>query len=201
MKDKKDAFFSLYGGAGKSSLATEFALTLDRQLITNQSVASPLPLVFDENNLLVLDDPAQDMPNLPDEADIIFDLGGFADHRVISALKQSNNVLIPCAPNTNRVNGLLETINEVMKYNENIIVIANPSKKSEDCDIIRAAINDTFGDKFKNIPVYPVRFSEGIPNIFNTGKSIHQTANENTLLAWSYRTIIEQLDEIIKIIK
>lgn len=204
MSGKKDSFFTLYGGAGKSSLVAELSLTLDRQVITNQSIASPLPLVLNEENLLILDDPTQEMPDLPEETDIIFDLAGHPDHRVISSLRQSNHVFIPAAGNTNRVNGLLETIVETIKYNKNIVIIVTPTEsetEEEDCSLVREAIIDNLGEEYRETPIYPIRFSKGIPNIFNTGKSIHQTAKESKLMAYSYREIIKQLDEILNIIK
>ena len=193
----KICIYALYGGVGKSSLAAELALTLNLQVITND-VYTPLSIVFDKNDLLRLQ-PTQNMPKLDNDMDIIFDLGGYPDARAIVALQQSDCVLVPTIADTNRLKGALNTINEILKYNKNILVIANRAdSKGEDLKTISSVINT----KFPKIPVFEIKESRAIPNIISDKMSVHQQIeNGSGIIKFHFQTVCNQLDQIIKYIK
>jgi len=81
------------GGSGKTSLTLALALYLGFDVITND-LLSPLEQVFKEDQLIKLDRNEQ-IPDLPEKSQVIFDFGGHVDKRVIKALRLSQFVIVP----------------------------------------------------------------------------------------------------------
>lgn len=187
-----DTIWNFPGGVGKTSLTAELALTLDRQVITND-LYTPLSLILSEDSLLRLQ-PDQKMPILPEDADIFFDLGGYPDARAISALKQSQHVLIPTIAETGRLGITLNAIQEIKRYNQNIIVIANRTDPHDsDLKLVKKAI----GKKYPEIPIFPLKESRAFPNILVEKKSIHDMVKEGGVKQYHFKKLVEQLDLII----
>lgn len=186
----KLTIYTFPGGTGKTSIAAQLSLTLNYQIITND-IYTPLSILFDDEFLLRLQ-PGQDMPKLSGDADIIFDLGGYPDKRAITALKQSDCVLIPTLVETGRLKVTLNSIAEIRKFNKNIIVIANQTEKG-DIAIVKKAI-----PKF---PVFEVKKSRAIPNILTEKKSVHDMVKEGGLKRYHFKSVVKQFDAIVKHIK
>ena len=186
----KIAVYTFPGGTGKTSITAEIALTLDLQVITND-VYTPLSILFDDKSLLRLK-PNQNIPNLSKDTDIIFDLGGYPDKRAISALRQSDYILVPTLTETGRLKVTLSSVNEIIKINKNIIIIVNQAEKG-DIDIIKKAI-----PKF---PVFEIKRSRAIPNILTEKKSVNEMVKEGGLKKYHFKIVAEQFNAIIKYIR
>jgi cellulose biosynthesis protein BcsQ len=182
------------GGIGKTVISTELALTLDYQVITND-VYTPLSMILDKDSLLKLQ-PGQDMPSLPKDVDVIFDLGGYPDQRTIKALKMSDWVIVPTETETGRLAITKNYIKEIIEFNKNIILIASKAETG-DLEIVKKV----FKKDFPKIPVFEVKKSRALPNILVEKKSVHEMVKEGGLKGYHFQGIVKQFDAILNHIK
>ena len=71
-------------------------------------------------------------PDIPDDVDIVFDLAGSMSASavsIVSAIKQADLVIVPCWNNVHALTGMIGTLNEVRRFNQNILVIATKLQK------------------------------------------------------------------------
>jgi cellulose biosynthesis protein BcsQ len=184
------------GGVGKTSIAAEIALEQNCQVITND-VVTPLSLILPEESLYRLQW-GEEMPQVPTDVNLLFDLGGYPDERGISALKQSKYVVIPTIMETGRMSITLDAIAEIQKYNDRILIVANridPHNKELD------AIQEVIHHHYSHLPILPLKESRAFPNILIEKKSIHEMVKEGGTKRYHYQKVVEQLDKIIDFIK
>ena len=115
----KITVYNSKGGVGKTRISINLALMLDCAIITNDENTLTLESVFDENHYMKL---KRDQPLeiLPDDYNIVFDFGGFADPRVKTAIAQSNWVIVPTLPENDEIQATLNIISEIEKLNNTI---------------------------------------------------------------------------------
>lgn len=201
--------YSFKGGVGKSSIALNLALEFEAGIITND-ISKPLKNVLGEDRVLQIS-PGKEFPKIKEKMKLIYDLGGYADSRAVEQLKTADLVIVPTYRNESPdLSTCIESLREVERYNNNILVIANRCKK-DDLD----HITDTLSELF-SFPIFPLNESTALQRIFgewdktdekpvykpNTNKSsVSQLAKANKLLAHSYRHVIPQFDNIIDFVK
>jgi len=186
----KITVYNFKGGVGKTSISLNIALTCDFGIITND-VYSPLERVL-RNEQFIKIEHDQSLPEIPDEYNIIFDLGGHIDKRAIEAIKQSDFVLVPVTNDFVNLQVTINAIGEIEKFNKNIVVIANRTVKNDFPEISQAV------RKFYDYPVVELKLSKAFSNIFQEKKSIKDMVAEGGLKAYSYRFVNEQFDELLK---
>lgn len=187
--DKKYTIWTKKGGCGKTNIACELAIRLEYPAITNEE-ESMLSVLLPKERLKIL---AQNekVPNI--DCGVIFDFGGYIDSRIIDAIKQSHYVIVPTLPEISDIQSCISTIQAIKKYNQNIVIIANKTETKEDLDTVTNAIKQ-IGD----YPVFEIKKSRALPNIYIEKKSIKQIVTENPLLKYNYRKISSQFDELIQ---
>jgi len=186
----KITVYNFKGGVGKTSISLNIALTCDFGIITND-VYSPLERVLADEQFIKIEH-EQSLPEIPDEYNIIFDLGGHIDKRAIEAIKQSDFVLVPVTNDFVNLQVTINAIGEIEKFNKNIVVIANRTVKNDFPEISQAV------RKFYDYPVVELKLSKAFSNIFQEKKSIKDMVAEGGLKAYSYRFVNEQFDELLK---
>jgi len=187
--------FSLKGGVGKTSLASALCLELDYKgkkvpIITNDAI-SPLEEVLGKEKALKLK-LDEDFPELKKSDDIIVDLGGFVDERSISALKKSKQVVIPTIGSFLSISGLIQTVQEVERFNKKIIIVLNRIEKKEVEKVIQ------FIRESHDYPIFKLKTSKCFENLLYQNKSVSQMMKEEPLRRSSYKEVHAQLHEIIK---
>lgn len=191
----KIVIFNIKGGQGKTSLAVNLALTLNAGVITND-LYSPLEKVLPENQFVKVDINSDFPDILEDDIKLIYDLGGWIDIRCIKLLKEADLIIIPIINDYINNQVAINTIEEVKKYNENILIIANRTEKN-DYEEIKTLINGFYGTKFQ---VLELKKTTAFSKIFAKAKSIENIIKEDKLLAFSYREVEKQLQKIVNFI-
>ena len=189
MTEKKITIWTKKGGCGKTNIAGELALRLEYPAITNEQ-ESMLSVIMPKDRLKMLES-NEDVPNF--DCGMVFDFGGYIDARIIEALKQSDYILVPTLPEVSEIQSCISTIQAIKKYNKNIVVIANKTESKEDFETIQEAIKQ-IGD----YPVFEIKKSRALPNLYTEKKSIKQLMEESPLLRYSYRKVSKQFDDLIK---
>lgn len=187
----KLTIYNLKGGVGKTHIALNLALTMDFGIITNEPF-SPLEKILEKSDFYKLKR-NESLPETPEEANLVFDFGGYLDKRVINALKQSRCVIIPVINEFVDVHTTISFIQEIEEHNKNIIIVVNKSQKG-DFEVIKKIMKKFYPD----YPVLEIKQSRAMPNIFNEKKSIKTMVEGGGLKAFSYASIDKQFDSLIK---
>lgn len=121
-------FFNYKGGVGKTSLATAYALTFNKTLITNDTTFNPENLGF--KKYIKLDESKKTIPTKLLEEPSVFDMGamsGSMDFKTLDAIKNSEAIVIPTLTDVNSINLTIKTIQEAKEYIDpkNIFVVIN----------------------------------------------------------------------------
>lgn len=188
---KKILIWTKKGGCGKTNISAELSLRLKYPAITNEE-ESMLSVVIPDKKLLILDE-KQHVPCI--DNGVIFDFGGYIDDRVIEAVKQSNITIIPTLPEASDVQGCISTIQALKKYTDKILVIVNKTEHKTDFIDVKNTIL-----KIGNYPIFEIKKSRALPNIYIEKKSIKEMMESKALLRYAYKKVSEQFDDIIKYI-
>jgi MinD-like ATPase involved in chromosome partitioning or flagellar assembly len=189
---KKFIVWTIKGGDGKTSIAAEIALRLDLPIITNEPYTT-LDIIFSEERLLQLK--RDEAVPYYEGCGMMFDFGGYIDDRVIDALKQCDFVLVPTIPEISDIQILLNSVVEIQKYNKNIVVIVNKTESDKDVDVVKNAL-----DNIGKFPIFEIKKTRGLPNIYVEKKSISQMVKESKISAWHYGKVDKQFEEIVNFI-
>jgi len=195
------------GSAGKTPIATNIALDREYALATNEPY-NLLDAILPEERLFSLQ-PDEEFPEFPDGIDVVFDLAGLmsrdARASIISAVSQSDVVLVPIYNELKCIHSGIHTINELLPFNKNIVVVATKLTKRkgevfkdwgdcEDVKNIKAVVEHAMG---QGTPVLPLKFSRVFDTIFEQERSIRQMMEEDPLARYTYREVAAQFDNLL----
>lgn len=195
--------YNFKGGQGKSKIALNLALTMDHGIITNDEVSSH-DLVLPEERILKVSKHDQIPSQFKSSDNIIYDLGGFIDERVIDVLKVSDFVLVPVTNENDDEENIrvsVQTIDSIEQYNKNIIIIANKTeiKKSgtkviqDDFQIIKTLMSELY-----TYQIFEIRKSKAMARIAKEKASIRQMASQGGISSYVYADLTAQFDALIE---
>ena len=192
--------FSLKGGVGKTSLSASMCLELKHRgrhvpIITNDPI-SPLEKVLGTDLAIKLPVSDEFPQELEKDSEVIMDLGGFVEDRIVGLLKKSNKILIPTLSDLLSVQGCLSTVHEVKQFNDQIGIVINRTDKKDFLDIY-----ELIREKHPKIPVYLIKPSKAMENVFIQKTSISEMMDENPLMKRAYGEVNEQLNKVINFIE
>lgn len=201
-KGKKITVWTLKGGEGKTTIACAIALEGDWAIITND-IHSDLTSALKEEHYLVLE-PDQPLPTKKEleGANIIFDPGGFLDHRMIDAVKMSDYVIIPVSEFGKKLNTerFIASVLEIEQYNKNIVIVLNKIAQ-ENVEEARKALKELMSKEFKGTyPIFEIKKNEAFEMMLNTGSSISKIVKKGGLFRRWFQPVDGQLQKLIKFI-
>lgn len=180
----KIAVWNGKGGVGKTPLAFSLAKDLDYPYITN-----------DDTHLLQKYSKSafETKPKIYKKA--VYDFGGFTSN-ILHVIKDADIVIIPTNPDNMSIYKTIKTYEEVIKYNNNIIVIIGDwtdiKEYNETADILKSKMDVNLDD------VYPMKRSNLYKNVHNIFLSFREQHKKRP---WTFKTTIEQYNNILKRIK
>ena len=187
--------FNQKGGVGKSMLATQIALYFDTTII-NLDPYSVLEKTLDDGRVysVALD---EDIPKIT-SGDVVYDFGGFDDHRLDIVSQTSDLIIIPFNPTINSLGTTIESYNRAKEQNIPILFIANSVMKEQDAlDAIEYIKENTQDD----IDYFIIPNTRALQTSENAGRSIIELADSSGLKRHTYRKISATIKELMKVIK
>lgn len=175
------------GGVGKTPIAFSLAKDLDLNLQSNDK--SLIETLYPGKAKIVT------KPVL--EENTVYDFGGFVDAGVVSVLRASNAIIIPCSVDYNSILNTISTIEEIQAYNGTIIVIITKTEKEDDFHSVMSVISD----KFDGLEFFELRQSKIFRNSMETGGSVTELYNENPLSKSAYKTVFQQYNTVLNLFK
>ncbi len=196
-KGLKIVIYSLKGSQGKTSLSAAIAKEEGFGIITNEP-HSPLHRIFSPKLLIKLKrSQLLPTPEELDGADIIFDFGGFLDDRVIAGLEMSQVVVVPIVDvDILNIEGFVSTINEIQPYNNNIVIVLNMMTEDN-----KQALRAEIGKYKLPYPIFEINKSKALRAVIAEGKAVSEFIKEGGLRAFWYKTVQDQLTNLIKYLK
>lgn len=203
--------YCLKGSAGKTPIAVNIALDKGFAIGTNEPYNLLDTFIPEERFIAV--DPSEAFPDFPDDIDIVFDLAGMisrdASASIVSAVKQSHVVIVPIYNELKCINAGINTIRELQRYTDKIVVVATKLQKqkhdvftdwreSEDFKNIARIVWSTTKEE---IPIFPLKFSKVFDTIFEREKSIAQLMESDVLLRYAYRDVNEQFQALFTFLR
>jgi len=125
----------------------------------------------------------------------VYDFGGFVDSGVLDIIKASNAVIVPCSIDYNALMRTVETIEEIIAVNSNIIVVITKTEKESDFETFRDEISSFFEDLY----FLELRNSKIFKNSMETGKTVTQLYHETPLSKNAYRRVYQQYQGLIEL--
>lgn len=202
----KISVYSGKGGDGKTPIATNIALDRDYAIGTNEHFH-----VFDsfipDYKLMALK-ANEAFPEIPDHIDIVFDLAGSITENsksIISALDQSDTVIVPISNEIKALNSGIGTLREVHRFTDQILVVTTKLDKER-----KDSFQDdwTKGSAFKTVEaqiranidfpvdIVPLKRSKAFDAIFEREQSINQIMQADPLARYNFRDVASQFDAI-----
>lgn len=173
------------GGVGKTPIAFSIAKDLGLNLQSNDN--SVIEELYEKAKIC--------HPTL--QEDTVYDFGGFTDAGVLSIIKESNVVFVPCHNDYNALKRTIETIEELQGHSDRIAVIVTKIEKESDYETVERELSQFFDD----LMFFKLKNSKIFKNSMETGLSIIELYNFNSLNKSAYKSVYEQYNEILNVLR
>lgn len=187
--------YNFKGGEGKTRISLNLALELGFSIITND-VFTPIEKVLPEERLLkVL--PEEEIPKLSkeDEKEVIFDLGGYPDSRVVRVLRKAKFIIVPVSNEEDNIQVAINSIDNISKYNKNILIVVNKTEKGDFEQVKKDLLVI-----YPNYKYFEIKKSRALVNISKQKKPVSELA-KSPLMKHAYGKLVKQFDELINYLK
>lgn len=181
-------FFNKKGGTGKTSLAFSIAKDLQYPLLSNDD--SVIEEIYPKKAKVL------DKVELIDH-DVVYDLGGYIDNGIIDIFKGSHAIVVPTTLDINSIKRTINTVMEVYRYCDNILIVVNRVKK----DKLAKYKQSLQALEGLGKEIIHLRESEIITNSIHSGKTLTELYGESGLTKSQYKGVFQDYAKIIKWLK
>jgi chromosome partitioning protein len=190
----KIIIFNQKGGVGKSMLATQIALHFNA-VIVELDPYGVLNQTLDGHRVVkvALD---SDAPNIS-TAHIVYDFGGFDDHRLDDISKDADLIIIPFNPTINALGTTLKSYKRASEQELPILFVANAVLKEQDAIDASEFLKEQIGDE---IDLFVIPHTRALQTSENEGRSIIELANSSGLRRHTYKKISSTMKELMSVI-
>ena len=181
-------FYNKKGGTGKTTLS--FNLAKDKDYIWLSNDDSVIPDIYEKGQIL-------DKIKVYKDKNIVYDLGGYIDNQCIDLFKASDKIIIHTLLDVNSIKRTINTILEIDKYCQNIIIIINKyttkniEKFKQSIDILKGFDKD----------ILYLKESEAYVNSIHTGDSIKEQYKKSNLTKHTYKKVYKEYKIVLTHIK
>lgn len=179
--------FNKKGGVGKTSIAFSLSKDLDMNLTSNDD--SVIEKIYKKAQIVNKINTIND--------NTIYDLGGFVESGIITLFKKSDMIIIPTTLDVNSIKRTINTVIEISRYCDNIIIIIN-RVQNQKLDKFAQSINALEG---LGVELFYLRESEIIVNSMYLGKSIKELHGESGLSKHNYKAVYQEYEKILERVK
>ncbi len=189
--------YSIKGGVGKTTLSVQISQMLDYTYVTNDSHSSAHNLMPEEKGFLVS---TEEYEEIPYDENIVYDFGGFKDHRINDIIKKANKIVIPTLTSIVDVQGTIATLKDVALINKNIIIVINRTKNNNKAVELKEYLLEEINKSYKDIKaiILFVRESSVLEDSLFDCEYIETKAGSNRFKRHIYRNAIEDMNELKK---
>ena len=185
---KTITFFNKKGGTGKTSFAFSIAKDLNCPLLSNddsviEEIYPGKAKVLESLQLI--------------EHDVVYDLGGFVDNDAVAIFKASDVVVVPTTLDINSIKRTINSVMEINKYCENIVIVINRVKK----DKLGKYKQSVEALKGLGKTILYVRESEAITNSIHLGQTITELYSKSKFAQHQYAGIYEDYNLLLNTVK
>ena len=191
----KIIIFNQKGGVGKSMLATQIALYFNAIIIELDPYGVLKQTLSDERVYKVALD--GEVPNITTKH-IIYDFGGFDDHRLDEISKDADLIIIPFNPTINALGTTLKSYKRASEQNLPILFVANAVLKEQDAIDATEFLKEQIGDE---IDFFIIPHTRALQTSENEGNSIIELANSSGLRRHTYRKISSIMTKLMQTIE
>ncbi len=181
------------GGISKSlcSVFIGFSDKINAEIYTND-INGLYHEVFEKYNYT--DDLKSTLDNIKKDKNnknYVFDLGGFSAD-IGDLISQADVLLIPSLSDINTIKTTLDTVEELRKYNNNILIVESMYKGDT---LLEDAISENFNDDY---PILKLRYSKIFDNALRASQSVHDFVKGDKLKQITYKNVLGDMDDIIE---
>lgn len=189
------------GGVGKTPIAYNVAKATKSIILTNdddilEEVHKPHASMLELSEIAELN--FKELPNT------VIDFGGYVEKHIPAIIKKSDLVIVPVINHVSSLKRNMRALEDLVKYNDNIIVIATMTKKDTDFDNIKEVLSE-----FDIKAFFELKDTNIFNNSLDQGMSIEEYISTSPVLKSSYgkrknqksASILEQWTDLITYIK
>ena len=189
------------GGVGKTPIAYNVAKATKSIILTNdddilEEVHKPHASMLELSEIAELN--FEELPNT------VIDFGGYVEKHIPAIIKKSDLVIVPITNHVSSLKRNMRALEDLVKYNDNIIVVATMTKKDTDFDNIKEVLSG-FGIK----AFFGLKDTNIFDNSLDQGMSIEEYLDTSPVLKSTYgkrknqksASILEQWTDLITYIK
>lgn len=187
-------FYSKKGGQGKTTHAISYAHYKKANFYTNDYGNSTIEIfkpLFESGDVEFREmKPSESVRVNPNKSNI-FDFGGFLDKRVITIAKYVDYCVVPInyQSKTDLIPSI-STINELKKYNKNIIILINNTDKKYS-ELVKEALGKQFSYK-----IFIINSSKYIHRLSDESKTIFDLFNKGGLEGFQLKKLHSQIKDL-----
>jgi len=180
----------LKGGVGKSSLVLALYQYLTEQgmdvgVVSNDPISRRMEKIVADSFLHI--SRGANFPAVKRTDDLIFDFGGFPESRAYGVLGNARNVLLPTLGDSVSIEGCIESLRQVEPLTQGRIAVIASRVTDDELALLQDLLS---------VPVFRLKNSMGIPNMFAFGKSLKEQITERPVLKVSYNGLMQDIKNI-----